>query len=132
MEKFVRIKSGEDYSQFPSLGMDVYANSSKANLNILGNAVYPGEKFAISEPESRLERYLRKGQAVLVANAHAKTADTEIEQEAAKPKKKKQAEESKDVVEIIEEAEVAVVVEPIVEEPQNVTEVEVSEPSVEG
>jgi cobalamin biosynthesis Mg chelatase CobN len=92
---FFRVINDTDFIDFTSKGMNVYINLANTNLNIFGNHVMSGEKFAVSEINSNLERYLRKGFAKLVANAiyaAENTVETPETTEATKQKKKKTTE----------------------------------------
>jgi hypothetical protein len=93
-------------------------------LNILGTAVYPGNKFATSRIDERLERYIRKGQAKLVANGLVVQESVAAAVEAQKPKKKKTTDESQEVEQIVEEQKV-------VEEPVPAIENDNQEPTAE-
>lgn len=102
---FSRVANDTNFVNFTSRGMDVYINSAKTNLNIFGNHVSPNEKFAVSEMNSNLERYLRKGFAKLLANGLVVVEDTTEIQESPKQKKKKLSENEtiSQEVEVIEE-----------------------------
>lgn len=92
---FLRVVNDADFTNYTSKGMNVYLNSAKTNLNIFGNHVSPNEKFAVSEINPNLERYLRKGFAKLLANGSNPAEDSaeapEI-LETSKQKKKKTTE----------------------------------------
>ena len=108
---FLRVTDNEDISNFTSQGLDVYANTTTTNLNIFGNHVYPNGKFAVSEIDSNLERYLQKGFAKLLANGQVNIVNNAEIQAAPKEKKKKSSENetTSQEVEVIEET-------PVVEE----------------
>lgn len=108
---FLRVTDNEDISNFTSQGLDVYANTTTTNLNIFGNHVYPNGKFAVSEIDSNLERYLQKGFAKLLANGQVNIVNNTEIQAAPKEKKKKSSENetTSQEVEVIEET-------PVVEE----------------
>ena len=102
---FSRVVNDADFANFTSQGMNVYMNSAKTNLNIFGNHIYPNEKFAVSEINSNLERYLRKGFAKLLADGQSSVGNTAEIQESPKQKKKKSSENDavSQELEVIEE-----------------------------
>lgn len=120
---FLRVTDNEDIANFTSQGLDVYVNTTTTNLNIFGNHVYPNEKFAVSEIDSNLERYLQKGFAKLLANRQVNIVNNAEIQVTPKEKKKKSSENetTSQKVEVIEET-------PVVEEVPQLQEPESSNP----
>ena len=121
---FFRVANDTDFVDFTSKGMNVYVNLANTNLNIFGNHVMSGEKFAVSEINSNLERYLRKGFAKLVANAiyAAETAETPETTEATKQKKKKTTESEAIIQENTEAEEIPAATETPQPQEQEATE----------
>lgn len=103
-EIFAHVPNEENVDKYASAGMDVYLNVGKGNVGILGNHIFPNQKFAMRGTDERLQKYLSRGVISLLAAGYG-TVDSAPAAEEQKTKKKKAVEPEVSAAEIHDSAE---------------------------